>query len=132
MIEDMGLNDAVSFIDYIDNADMPYVLSSADILVSTSLSDAGIAGSTAEAMSCEISVVITDSGENDRWVDHGKNGYLVQVSEPEELAKCIITLLENEDLRTNMGKEARKTILKQNDYFAEMKKMQNLYQSLIS
>lgn len=131
LVKQMSLDDSVVILDYVDNDDMPYVMSSADVLVSTSLSDAGIAGSTAEAMSCELPVVITNSGENSRWIDHGENGFLVSVSEPEELAKCVIALLGNIELRRSMGKKARKKILDNNDYVTEMGKMQTLYQNLL-
>ena len=131
LVKDMNLDDSVFFLDYVDNAEMPEILSSADILVSTSLSDAGIAGSTAEAMACELPVVVTNSGENSYWIDHGENGFLISVSNFKELAKNVITLLENIDLRRSMGKKARKTILDRNDYITEMEKMQILYQNLL-
>lgn len=131
LVKDMNLDNSVLFLDYIDNVKMPYIMSSADVLVSTSLSDAGIAGSTAEAMSCELPVVVTDSGENSRWVDHGKNGFLITVSDPRELAQHIILLLQNKDLRHSMGEKARETILAHNDYATEMGKMYLLYKDLL-
>jgi len=131
LVKAMSIDDSVFFLGYVDYDDMPNILSSADVYVSTSLSDAGIAASTAEAMSCELPVVITDSGENSRWVDHGENGFLVPNSDPKELAKCIITLLENIELGRSMGKKARKTITDRNDHNVEMKKMQVLYQKLL-
>jgi len=131
LVNNLGLANSVSFLDYVDNVDMPYILSSADVLVSTSLSDAGIAGSTAEAMSCKVPVVITNSGENDLWVNHGENGFLVPVSDPQKLAKYIITLLEDKELRIEIGEKARKTILEHNDFFVEMKKMQHIYKKCL-
>lgn len=131
MVRAMDLDNSVLFLDYVDNAKIPYILSNADVLVSTSLSDAGIAASTAEAMSCELPVVVTDSGENNRWINHGENGFLVPVSNPRELAKHIIKLLKNKELRNSMGVKARKTILNQNDYIIEMDKMNTLYQKLL-
>ena len=131
MVRAMDLDNSVLFLDYVDNAKIPYILSNADVLVSTSLSDAGIAASTAEAMSCELPVVVTDSGENNRWINHGENGFLVPVSNHRELAKHIIKLLKNKELRNSMGVKARKTILNQNDYIIEMDKMNTLYQKLL-
>ena len=131
LVQNMKLNNSVTFIDYIENKNMPVILSNADILVSTSLSDAGIAGSTAEAMSCELPVVVTNSGENSNWINHGDNGFLVEVSNPQELAKYIIILLENKQLRYDVGKKARSKILAMNDYVTEMQKMLNLYKKLL-
>ena len=98
LVKDMHLDNSVVFLDYIDNAEMPNIMSIADVLVSTSLADAGIAGSTAEAMSCELPVVVSDSGENSRWINSGENGFLVKVSDPNELAQKIILLLQNNTL----------------------------------
>lgn len=131
MVDDMGLNESVIFLEYVENKKMPFIMSNADLLVSTSLSDAGIAGSTAEAMSCELPVIITNSGENSNWINHNENGFLIPVSEPLELAKYIIMLLENEELRYKIGKKARSTILARNDYKIEMQKMLNLYKQTL-
>ena len=51
-----------------------------DIYVSTSLSDGGIASSTAEAMLCSRPVVITNAAENSNWVKDGSNGLVLNVS----------------------------------------------------
>jgi glycosyltransferase involved in cell wall biosynthesis len=119
----------VRFIGWVSNSDLPRYLRISDIYVSMSLSDAGISGSTAEAMACELPVVITDSGENKEWIN-GKNGFIIPVKNPEVLAEKIIYLLKNKDKRIMFGKEARKTIEERNDYGNEMKKMENIYYDL--
>jgi L-malate glycosyltransferase len=127
---DLKIEKSICFAGFIDNQLLPYLLSSADIYVSTSLSDAGIAASTAEAMACETPVVITNSGENDKWVNNGNNGFLVPVSQSSELANCLIHLIENEKIRNKIGKNGRKIMLDNNDYLVEMKKMNDLYQKI--
>ena len=119
----------VRFIGWLANDDLPQYLRTSDIYVSTSLSDAGISGSTAEAMACELPVIITDSGENKEWINR-KNGFIIPVKNPEILAEKIIYLLKNKDKRIMFGKEARKTIKERNDYYNEMKKMENIYYDL--
>jgi len=123
----LGVSHAVNFVGFIQNEQLPQTLCSMDVYVSTSLSDAGIAASTAEAMACELPVVVTDSGENDKWIIDGENGFLVPISCPERLAERLIELLNNESLRSKFGKAGRNTIRKRNDYKIEMSKMDNLY-----
>ncbi|HOX22616.1 MAG TPA: glycosyltransferase family 4 protein, partial [Elusimicrobiales bacterium] len=109
------------------NNELPDELRSADVYVSTSLSDAGIASSTAEAMSCGLPVVVSDSGENRLWVNDGANGYVVPVRNPKELADKLILLLQDRDLRIKMGQANRKVIKERDDYYREMDKMDKLY-----
>lgn len=127
----LGIAHAVRFVGFVPNDQLPHVLCSTNIYVSTSLSDAGISASTAEAMACGLPVVITDSGENARWIDDGKNGYLVPVKSPDALADKIINFLGSESLRKKLGSEGRKTILERHDYHTEMSKMEVLYQELL-
>ena len=85
--ESYGIEQNIVFLGRYDSATLSDYLSSSDVYVSTSLSDAGIAVSTAEAMACAVPVVITDSGENDNWIDDGKYGFLFPVKKPGELAE---------------------------------------------
>ena len=123
----LGIGHAVHFVGFVPNDQLPDTLCSLDVYVSTSLSDAGIAASTAEAMACGLPVVTSDSGENSRWIDDGVNGLLVPVSQPEALADRLIRLLADADLRQRLGQAGRATIQARNDYRVEMGKMEHLY-----
>ncbi|MBI5643596.1 MAG: glycosyltransferase [Deltaproteobacteria bacterium] len=126
----LGLSESVLFTGKIQNADLTRYLTSMDVYVSTALSDAGISASTAEAMSCGLPVVITDSGENGRWVKDGVGGFLVPVKSPERLSERILDLIENPD-RKKIGRINRETIIRKNDYFNEMGKMEVLYYQML-
>lgn len=127
----LGIEDAVRFVGFVPNERLPDTLSSVDVYVSTSLSDAGIAASTAEAMACALPVVVTDSGENARWITSGENGFLVPVTQPEALAAAVCRLLGDAELRRRLGTAGRATIQARNDYRAEMAKMDLLYRGLV-
>lgn len=53
-------------------------------------------------------VVATSVGAIPEIVEHGKTGFLVPPKDPEALAKAIIRLLKNDELRTEMGENAYK------------------------
>ena len=131
LVKDLEIENFVNFTGFIDNQLLPSLISSSDIYVSTSLSDAGIAASTAEAMSCEVPVVISDSAENDKWIDNENNGFLFETQNHEQLAKILINLIKNQSLREKIGKEGRRSIVDKNDYKNEMNKMNDLYLKLL-
>ena len=128
---ELGIAEKTKFVGWISNDKLPDFLRISDVYVSTSLSDGGIASSTAEAMACELPVVITDSGENKKWIRNGKNGFIFPVKNPMVLAEKIVDLLESGEKRSELGKRARNTIKKDNDYENEMLKMEKLYESLL-
>jgi glycosyltransferase involved in cell wall biosynthesis len=62
-----------------------------------------------EAMSCGVPCVSFDCPYGPRNITtNGKNGYLVEPNNIEALAERICHLIEHEELRKEMGKEARK------------------------
>jgi glycosyltransferase involved in cell wall biosynthesis len=63
-----------------------------------------------EAMSCGLPVIATAVSGNLDVITHGKNGILVPPKSPEKIAEAISFLLEDEQLKKNLGENARKTI----------------------
>jgi len=131
LAKSLGVSGNVKFIGFIQNEQIPQYLNTVDIYVSTSLSDAGIAASTAEAMACELPAIVTDVADNKNWVEDGLNGFVVPVKDPKSLAEKIIYLLQNEDIRKKFGNLNTKIIEKRNNYYREMQKMEGIYKNLI-
>jgi glycosyltransferase involved in cell wall biosynthesis len=131
LAKSLGVENNIKFVGFIRNDELPHYLNTMDVYVSTSLSDAGIAASTAEAMACGLPVVVTDVADNKKWVEDGVNGFLVPIKDPESLAERIIYLLRNEDVRKRFGKINREIIEERNNYYKEMEKMEDVYKELI-
>ncbi len=131
LAQSLGVSNSVRFVGQIPNDELPQYLNASDIYVSTSLSDAGLAASTAEAMACGLPVVITDFGDNRRWVEDGVNGFIVPLRNHEALASKIIYLLQNEEKRREFGKANRQVIEERNNREKEMEKIGALYNELI-
>ncbi len=131
MVSSLGIQDSFAFIGNIPADLIPAHLASSDVYVSTSLSDSGIAASTAEAMSSGAAVVSTEVGDIRIWIKDGVNGFVVPKSDPEALASRISELLGNDELRRSVGAEARKTVLERQDYNKEMGKVESLYTRLV-
>lgn len=127
----LSVSGKIKFIGMIPNEDLSDYLRLAKVYVSTSLSDAGIASSTAEAMACGLPVVVTDSGENRDWVKDNQNGFVVPMSDPAALAERIIYLLRNEKKAKDMGEWNIAAIKDKNDYWRQMEMMERVYLKLI-
>ena len=121
--QDLGLSKKVKFIGRYDYATLPELLNKHDLFISTSLSDAGIASSIAEAMACQKIVIVSDSGENKLWISNNVNGFLFKTGCSKSLYDAIIRAIDRKHLWHEIGVKARETILERNDISNEMKKM---------
>lgn len=138
-IRDQGVYN-IEFIPLIglDETGMIRTLQTADLYISTALSDAGIASTTAEAMSCELPVIVANNAENRKWVTYYENFdsemlYEMQLFEPKDhitLAHKIMWFCERGHFRKYFGELNRMRIKEHNDYHREMSKMQTLYQEV--
>lgn len=118
----------VRFVGRVNNKDLPALLQSADIYVSTALSDSGLSASTAEAMATGLPVVVTDTGDNKDWAD---NEFVIPVKSPEALAQKLVTLIKDGKLRAAQGARNRQIIEEKNNYYVEMEKVGKLYEEVI-
>ena len=126
----LHVSDSVSFVGFIPDSEVPEYLASSDVYVSTALSD-GWSASTSEAMACGLPVVITDFGDNRRWVEDGVNGFVVPSRDPQTLASRVVHLLRHERDRIEFGRVNRRVIEMRNNLHTEMGKMLQLYQKLV-
>ena len=106
-IERLGLKDKVILLGW--REDIPQLLSIADIFVLTSLWE-GLPVSVLEALASARPVVATDTGGIREVVTERKNGFLVGRRDMERMSEAVNLLLNNDSLRTTMGKEAKESL----------------------
>ena len=126
----LEVTDKIRFLGWVSYDRLPDYLRLADIYISTSLSDAGIAASTAEAMACGLPVIITNTGENEKWVKDKESGYLVGIKDYNMLAEKIIDLIRDKEKRIMFGERSRIITQKKNNYYKEMEKMEKIYEKI--
>jgi glycosyltransferase involved in cell wall biosynthesis len=131
LAESLGVSSSIKFIGEVQNTELPGYLASCDVYVSTALSDAGLAASTAEAMSCGLPVVITDFGDNRMWVQDGVSGCLFPPGDSPSLVDKIVYLLKNRETGLEYGGRGRDTIVERNSYHKQMARVENLYEELV-
>lgn len=130
MATGLGIDRNVLFTGRYANAELPRMLRSADVYVSTSLSDAGIAASTAEAMACGIPVVVSSTGENDKWITEAQSGFLFPAKDSATLSARLVHMLKTKEVGKRVGAAGRQVIVDRNSYQREMEKMEQSYRTL--
>jgi glycosyltransferase involved in cell wall biosynthesis len=98
------VKDCVIETGFVRDEDMPGYYSLADIYVSPSLLE-GFGLPIAEALACETPVVAADAGAVAEIT--GPGGVLVLPRDPQAIADAITTLLQNAQLRNELGKIGR-------------------------
>ena len=131
LARELGTEKYIKFTGRYEEKNLLQMLSEADIYVSTSLSESGLAASTSEAMAAGLPLIVSDSGDNKIWIE-GKGGFVIPTRNPKLMAEKILYLARNESMRKQFGAYNRKITFEKNDYRTEMGKMENMYEKLLS
>lgn len=131
LAESLGLSKCIQFLGKIDEAAMINLLDNADVYVVTSLSESGIAASTAEAMSMSLPIVTTNIGDIEIWCTNLDNIRLTRDNDSHDTAVSILKYLNDHLHRWRSGQCNRELILQRNNIQIEMNKMNELYKSLV-
>lgn len=107
----LNLSNDVIFDEVITHDQMPWLLSSSDLVVQPSLEE-GLGLAVIEAMACERPVVTTCIPGITEIVTNDDIAILVQPQAPQELAAAIDLLLSDCERRRSMGVLARKHVVK--------------------
>ncbi len=100
--------------EYIEELRQFYKKASCAVL--PSVCDEGLGIVILEAMASETPVVATNKGGIPLAVKNGKTGYLVRAKSGKALADAINKILDNDHLRQEMGKNARKLVEERFDW----------------
>ena len=107
----LHLDDRVSFLGFVRDADLLALRHSSDVFAIPSEAELQSLA-TMEAMACGLPVVAANSYALPELVHHGKNGYLFQPSNSDELAGYIDKLLGDPAPRAQMGQKSLEIIAK--------------------
>ena len=120
-----SVENQVYFID--ETRDIVSYYQASKIVVVPSFSE-GFSLVTAEAMSCECSVIATENvGVHSELIQHQKNGYLFEAGNSSALEKLLSQKINNEI--PFLGKQAREEILKNWSAKKEAENLIKLYKS---
>lgn len=103
------------------------------VLLTNALDHAeGVSNSIMESMAAGVPVVATDGGGTPEIITNGENGYIVESGNVEQVYKYVYELLNEEDLRKQIGVKAKETISKFFDMDNKGQEYMKLYDQLLS
>jgi glycosyltransferase involved in cell wall biosynthesis len=111
-IASYGLNDSCKVWGYLSAPEVLREIAKSDILVMSSLME-GLPVVLMEAMALQVAVVAPRVAGIPELVEHERTGLLYTVSDWAELADCLSRLLQDADLRQQLGKQGYKRVLEQ-------------------
>lgn len=104
------LGDCVQFLGHLSEADVLEAYQQMSILLLTSELETSPMV-IEQAMAAGKAVVATAVGGVPFLVDHGRTGLLIEPNEPDQLARALVTLAQDPELRRRMGQAARQEAL---------------------
>ncbi len=126
---DDGWRDKVIFLGH--REDIPSVLKTIDIYIYPSLLE-GLGTALLEAMAMERPVVVSDIPTFREFITDRENGIFFKTKDPEDMAKKVLLLIENKELRERLGRNARKTILERFAIEGMLDKTESLYREVLN
>jgi glycosyltransferase involved in cell wall biosynthesis len=107
--QDLGISDSVQFTGHVDEV-RPYYESS-DMFVLSSLRE-GLPFVLLEAMTYELPCIATDVGGCAEVIVNGETGFIVRPRQPDDLARAVVKLWANPELRRKMGIKGKERVQK--------------------
>lgn len=111
MIDHLGLGDDVHLLGRQGGETVSKEMEQADVLLLPSAYE-GIANTALEAMAKELAVVTTTAGGMGEVIRDHENGMIVSTFDPGGMAEKLKILAGDPELRVQLGRKARQTVLK--------------------
>ena len=125
-----GIQDRFIFLGQVDKKNLVKLYQNATLFIFPSYHE-GLPGVVLEAMSCGLPIIVTDVRGNRDLISHRENGIIIPPKEPKKIVEAINMLLEDENLREFLGKNARNTIVENYTWDIVANKMLKCYESLL-
>jgi glycosyltransferase involved in cell wall biosynthesis len=126
LIEQNNLSGKVLLLDRVPNERLPNYYSMSSVLVLPSYYEA-FPKVLIEAMACERPAISSRMGGTQDSIEDGVNGYLVNFADPEELARAIMIVLQDEGMARRMGRMGRQKVVREFTWNAVAKRIDSIY-----
>jgi phosphatidyl-myo-inositol alpha-mannosyltransferase len=104
LIKNIAVQDVI-FKGYVDDIELPSYYCSADVFCSPAIFGESFGIVLLEAMACRIPVVASNIDGYSEVISNGEEGLLTEPGNEDDLARSLLTVLENPSLRMRMGSE---------------------------
>jgi glycosyltransferase involved in cell wall biosynthesis len=131
LVQELGINDMVSFLGRVPNDQLPGLLGGFHALAMPSLSESfGV--SALEASACGVPVVASRTGGIPDVVRDGETGFLVPPRDPAALAERLAWLAGHPSEASRMGAEGRRFVERHYNWTACAERMELVQQQLVA
>ncbi len=133
-VKSLNLEGIVKFIPWMSNEDLPLVYNLADVFLYPSFPYEGweeqFGYSIAEASLCSLPAISTKSGSIDEVLIDGKTGLMISPNNVLELKEAMEKLINDSELRKQLGENGRKYIVENFSHQIIAKKLYNLFKKV--
>ena len=109
LVESLNVSKQITFSGWIDTEARDQLLDQGSVFVLPSYNEV-LPLSILEAMAWGLPVIVTPVGGISEIVNNGENRLVVEPSNTEQLSSAMKSLIVNEDLRTSLGDQGRKSL----------------------
>lgn len=128
LVKELKVEQYTIFTGYIDPSKVVEYHNLMDIEVFMSESESfGV--SVLEASACEKPVIVSNVGGLPEVVEDSKTGFIVESRDYEKLADYLQLLIDNEEMRINIGKRGREMVIEKYIWINNAKEMSRIYES---
>jgi L-malate glycosyltransferase len=133
LCEKLGIDKKVTFTGKVPNPEVPKYINKMSIFAVPSTEDSESFGVAAvEAQACGVPVVVSNVGGLPEVVKNGETGYVVPKENPVELAKAFSKLLDNDQMRQEMGQKGVDHVKEHYNWLDNAQSMLDLYEQTLS
>jgi teichuronic acid biosynthesis glycosyltransferase TuaC len=129
-VEKSGLRNFVSFLNILPHDQLLSLMATCGIFVLPSWAE-GLGMVYIEAMALGLPVIGCKGQGIEDVVNHGRTGFLVEPKNSQELAKVVLKLLKDRELRRKIGEAGREIVLRNYRWKDNAAKHIQLYETLI-
>lgn len=129
LAEELGIADRVTFTGYLPKKDLANIYKIGDIFAMPSIAELQCLV-VMEAMATGLPVVGANAVALPHLVKHNRNGYLFKQEDERDLAKGLLRLLKDKNLREGMGEESLK-IIGTHDINVVVREVEQVYENII-
>jgi glycosyltransferase involved in cell wall biosynthesis len=128
-VEKLNLGKKIFFLGDVPNKEIFEYLAISDIFCRPSLSE-GLGTAFLEAMAAGVPVVATPVGGIPDFLENGETGLFCEIKNPQSIAEKIKILLENDELREKIIKNARELVEEKYNWDVIGLKIKNIFNKL--
>ena len=130
LVEQNELKGRVILLDRVPNERLPNYYSMSSVFVLPSYYEA-FPKVLIEAMACEKPAISSRMGGTQDSIGDGVNGFLVNYGDPDDIARAIVTILQDEPLARRMGAVGRRRVEQDFTWGAVAQRFDSIYQEVV-